>query len=165
MEITIRELTSSDTDIFKKLIIKGLKEDAECFRITPEDEGSEPFPTCNQEDSFTLGAFSGNQLVGTASFKRDGHNRVKLQHKGILFKIFVHADHRQKGIAKTLIAQVIDRVRQVKDIEQVNLTVIPTNRHAKKLYENFGFTTFASEEKAIKWEGQYFKEDQMKLML
>ena len=51
------------------------------------------------------------------------------------------------------------------DIEQINLTVIPTNNYAKSLYEKFGFEAFASEKKAVKWNGKYFDEDQMKLFL
>ncbi|NQZ76866.1 MAG: GNAT family N-acetyltransferase [Ekhidna sp.] len=88
-----------------------------------------------------------------------------MRHKGILFKIYVDIAHRKQGIANGLIQEVIDRVKAINDIEQINLTVIPTNLHAKALYEKFGFNTFASEEKAIKWNGVYFTEDQMKLML
>ena len=165
MEINIVELTSDHLETYKKLILKGLTVDADCFRITPEDEEAAPFPTTGQIDSFTLGAYHHKQLVGVASFKRDGADRMKLRHKGILFKIFVDRDYRQKGIAKQLIQGIIERSMKIDDLEQINLTVIPTNEHAKKLYEKFGFKTFASEEKAIKWQGEYFTEDQMKLML
>ena len=165
MKVTITELTHDHTDVYKKLILKGLTVDADCFRITPEDEATAPFPTTGQMDSFTLGAYINNELVGVASFKRDGEIRRKLRHKGILFKIYVDAEHRQKGIAKQLIEEIISRSKKIENIEQINLTVIPTNKHAKRLYEKFGFKTFASEEKAIKWEGQYFNEDQMKLIL
>lgn len=163
--IIIKDVTSNYLDIYKKLILKGLKEDEDCFRIAPEDEQYEVFPTKDKADSFTIGAFQSDELIGVASFKRDGENRVKLRHKGILFKIYVNSKHRRKGIAKQLIMEVINRVKLIPNIEQINLTVIPTNQHAKKLYEKFGFETFASEEKAVKWQGKYFDEDQMKLML
>ncbi len=165
MNVQITELTSAEEAEYKKLILKGLAEDAECFRITPEDEEQAPFPTKGQSDSFTLDAYLNNQLVGVASFKRDGEDRMKLRHKGILFKIYVDPAYRKKGIAKCLIQEVINRAKKIKDLEQINLTVIPTNEHAKLLYEKFGFKTFASEERAIKWEGKYFTEDQMKLVL
>lgn len=163
--IRIEEVTIDQYEIHQKLILKGLVEDEECFRITPEDALLEPFPTTDQPDSFTMGAFDKDSLIGIASFKRDGLIRKKLRHKGILFKIYVHSEYRQKGIAKKLIREVINRVSLIKDIEQINLTVIPTNKHAKAIYENFGFKTYASEEKAIKWNGKYFSEDQMKLIL
>jgi len=165
MKIDITELTSVQEDIYKELILKGLTENSDCFRITPQDEKAAPFPTTGKIDSFTLGAHCNGKLVGVASFKRDGENRMKLRHKGILFKIYVDAEYRQKGIAKMLIQEVISRVEKIDDLEQINLTVIPTNKHAKLLYENFGFNTYASEENAIKWKGKYFNEDQMKLIL
>lgn len=163
--IKIKEIASTQINPYKKLILKGLVEDEECFRITPADEKLEPFPTTNQPDSFTLGAFDKHELVGVASFMRDGKNRKKLKHKGVLFKIYVDPKYRQKGIAKRLIQKIIDRVNLIKDIEQINLTVIPTNKHAKTIYEEFGFKTYASEENAIKWKEKYFNEDQMKLKL
>ena len=163
--IEIKEVFSSQIDIYKRLILKGLLEDEDCFRISPKDEGMEEFPTSNLSDSFTIGAFHDNELIGVASFKREGEKREKLRHKGILFKIFVASNFRKQGIAGRLIGEVINRVRLIEGIEQINLTVIPTNQHAKKLYEKFGFKTYAHEEKAVKWKGKYFDEDQMKLML
>lgn len=164
-KVEISELNFDQAEAYKSLLMKGLSFDSDCFRITPEDEKFAPFPTLGTIDNFTLGAYHSNELVGIASFKRDGETRLKLRHKGILFRIYVDIDYRQMGIAKELIKQVINRARQIPDLEQINLTVIPTNKHAKTLYEKFGFKTFASEEKAIKWNGKYFSEDQMKLML
>lgn len=163
--LEIKEVTSEKIDIYKKLITKGLIEDEDCFRIAPEDERLETFPTNNKPDNFTIGAFIHHKLIGVASFKREGNNRVKLQHKGLLFKIYVHSEYRKNGIASNLIQEVINRVKIIGDIEQINLTVIPTNTYAKKLYEKFGFETFASEKKAVKWKERYYDEDQMKLFL
>ena len=163
--IEIKEVTSKEIEVYKKLILKGLVEDEDCFRIAPEDEYEAPFPTNDQSDSFTIGAFKQNKLIGTASFKREGSNRLKLRHKGLLFKIYVDQEFRQKGIASSLIQEVINRAMLLRGIEQINLTVIPTNKYAKKLYEKFGFETFASEKKAVKWKGKYFDEDQMKLLI
>jgi len=55
------------------------------FRITPTDDLNAPFPTKDTEDSFTLGAFVGSELARIVSFERDGKDREKLRHKGILF--------------------------------------------------------------------------------
>jgi ribosomal protein S18 acetylase RimI-like enzyme len=79
--------------------------------------------------------------------------------------MYVSKDFRGQGIAKKLIETLIERVRQISDIEQINLTVIANNDNAKNLYEKFGFVTFGSESNAIKWKGKYFTEDQMTLKL
>jgi RimJ/RimL family protein N-acetyltransferase len=161
----IRELKSNQIKVYKDFLNIGLIEDEENFRITPTDDLHSPFPTKDKEDSFTLGAFIENELVGIVSFTRDGNDREKLRHKGILFRMYVSKNFRGLGIAKKLIQELIYRAIEIKDIEQINLTVISNNVNAKVLYEKFGFQTFGSENNAIKWKGKYFTEVQMVLLL
>jgi ribosomal protein S18 acetylase RimI-like enzyme len=163
--IEIIELKSNQIKVYKDFLNIGLIEDEENFRITPTDDLHSPFPTIDKEDSFTLGAFIENELVGIVSFTRNGNDREKLRHKGVLFRMYVSENFRGLGIAKKLIQELIDRVVKIEDIEQINLTVISNNENAKKLYEKFGFQTFGSEVNAIKWKGKYFTEDQMTLHL
>jgi len=163
--IEIVEIRSDQVEQYKKFLTFGLINDEENFRITPNDDLNAPFPTEDRLDSFSLGAYSNNELVGVVSFARDGRDREKLRHKGILFRMYVSKDFRGQGIAKKLIEKLIERVKQISDIEQINLTVIANNDKAKKLYEKFGFVTFGSESKAIKWKERYFTEDQMVLIL
>jgi RimJ/RimL family protein N-acetyltransferase len=118
-------------------------------------------PTLDRQDSFTLGAFAGEELCGVASFGRDGADREKLRHKGTLFRMYVAAPFRGRGIAAQLIRAVLERVAQLEGLEQVNLTVIAGNSKAKALYEREGFRVFAHEERAIKWRGRYHDELQM----
>lgn len=150
---------------YKNFLAVGLIEDEENFRITATDDLHALFPTTDTTDSFTLGAYVNNALAGVVSFTRDGTDREKLRHKGILFRMYVSGAFRGRGIAKKLIAATIDRVKNINDIEQINLTVISNNATAKNLYYKFGFVTFASEKNAIKWKGKYFTEDQMVLFL
>ncbi len=164
-EIKILEIKSTQNIEYKDFLKVGLINDEENFRITPTDDLNFMFPTKDKEDSFTLGAYIENSLAGVVSFSRDGNDREKLRHKGILFRMYVSKEFRGKGIAKQLIGELINRVVKVTDIEQINLTVISNNENAKKLYEKFGFETFGSEKNAIKWKGKYFTEDQMVLKL
>lgn len=164
-EIQIIEINSHQNIEYKDFLAIGLINDEENFRITPNDDLNSTFPTKDKEDSFTLGAYYENALAGIVSFSRDGNDREKLRHKGILYRMYVSNNFRGKGIAKKLIEEVINRVKKIKDIEQINLTVISNNEKAKKLYEKFGFETFGSEKNAIKWKGKYFTEDQMALFI
>lgn len=163
--LQILEISSSQLASYKTFLNIGLLDDEEHFRITPTDDLNASFPTKNKIDSFTLGAYVGNLLTGIVSFERDGSNREKLRHKGILFRMYVSKEFRGKGIAKKLIEELIDRVRKLDDIEQINLTVIANNANAKQLYEKFGFKVFGSEENAIKWKDKYFTEEQMVLRM
>ncbi len=163
--LEITEIKSDKVEAYKEFLAIGLRNDEENFRISPIDDLNSPFPTKNNEDSFTLGAYYNGQLAGIVSFARDGQDREKLRHKGILFRMYVSNEYRGKGIAKKLIEALIARVRKIDTIEQINLTVIATNTGAKTLYEKFGFVTFGTETNAIKWKGKYFTEDQMVLRL
>ncbi len=163
--LEILEIKSDNIIIYKEFLAIGLNNDEENFRISPADDLNSGFPTNNREDSFTLGAYCAGQLAGIVSFARDGQDREKLRHKGILFRMYVSNQYRGKGIAKSLIEELINIVRRIDTIEQINLTVIATNTGAKTLYEKFGFVTFGSEQNAIKWKGKYFTEDQMVLKL
>ncbi len=161
--LEIIEIKSDKVKAYKEFLAIGLRNDEENFRISPDDDLYSPFPTHDREDSFTLGAYCDGHLAGIVSFARDGHDREKLRHKGILFRMYVSNEYRGMGIAKKLIESLIDMVRKIDNIEQINLTVIATNTGAKKLYTQFGFETFGTEQNAIKWKGKYFTEDQMVL--
>ncbi len=160
----LRPLTEADLPMYRALLMPGLTQDADSFRMAPEDEENAPFPTQNQPDSFTLGTFVDDQLAGIVSFQREGSDRVKLRHKGLLFRMYVSPDYRGRGLARQLIRAVIDRARHLDNLEQINLTVVSTNP-AKRLYEEFGFRTFSTEINAINWQGTYLTEDTMKLIL
>jgi RimJ/RimL family protein N-acetyltransferase len=163
--IEVVEIKSWQRKDYKEFFLNGLLNDEDNFRIATEDENNAPFPTKDRDDSFTLSAYLDNCLAGVVSFTRDGTDRIKLRHKGILFRMYVSPVFRGKGIGKVLVKAVIERVRTNTNIEQINLTVIASNSTAKKLYEQVHFVTFSSERNAIKWKGKYFTEDQMVLFL
>jgi RimJ/RimL family protein N-acetyltransferase len=64
-----------------------------------------------------------------------------------------------------LLDEIIRRVQEQTDIEQINLTVVATNESAKRLYEKAGFRSFAREPNAIKDGNAYYDEEQMVLFL
>ncbi|WP_436517187.1 GNAT family N-acetyltransferase [Ekhidna sp. To15] len=163
-EIVIKEIPPNFESQYKKLVLQALIDDHECFRISPDDDLDIPLLTLD-DNCFTLGAFLEAKLIGVVTFKREGTNWEKLRHKGLLSRMIVSPKNRGKGIGKLLIQELIRKARKIEGIEQINLTVIPTNEKAKSLYEQFGFQTFASEQNAIKWKGRYFTEDQMVLKL
>lgn len=165
MPIEIREVTSNEAARYKQFLMTGLIQDEEAFRISPGDEINAPFPTSGKADSFTLGAYENKILLGVASFQRDGHNREKLRHKGLIFRMYVAPQSRRKGVGNLLLQELVKRIKQIKDIEIVWLTVVNNNYAAKSLYEKHGFKIFSIELKAIKWKGKYFNESSMALEL
>ncbi len=134
----IKEVLSDELNAYKSLVQKGFVEAADSFRITPEDDKPEGFPTKDREDSFTVGAYDGDQLIGVASFRREGENRRKLRHKGLLFRIYVDPNYRKQGLAGQMIQEVIDRAKRIEDIEQINLTVIPPMNMQRSCMRSLG---------------------------
>ena len=163
--MTIRELTSADTVAYQALILCGLREHDESFRIAAQDAGEPmvPFAT-SRPDAFTLGAWlADGQLVGVVSFERE--TRTKFKHKGLLFRMYVRADASGRGIGRRLIQETIKRAREIEGLEQINLTVVASNSRAKGLYSSEGFKSFALEERGLKMGETYYDEEQMALRL
>jgi RimJ/RimL family protein N-acetyltransferase len=162
----IIEITANDSHGYKQFVSGGFIKHEECFRITAKDESGDPFPTKGNPHSFTLAAVDdAGKLMGVASFKRETDNREKLSHKGLLFRMYVAEENVGKGIGGALIRNLVDRVKILGDIEQINLTVVSTNVKAKNLYERVGFKVFGTEKNSIKRGGKYYDEDLMALQI
>ena len=166
--IQLIELNATEhADRYKAFFLKGLRENAAHFRMTYADDLSAPFPTHGTADSFTLAAVDtatdAEAFVAVVSFEREGANREKLQHKGLIFRMLVDTAYQGKGIGRMILEETLHRARQAEGIEQVNLTVV--NPLAKKLYTSLGFRTFAVEERAQKHNGSYQTEETMVLFL
>ena len=160
----IRLVTAEEANAFKDFFEQGLINRPDCFRISPSDLAPLPFPTQGNPDNFTLGAFDeDNNWMGTASFKREGLERERLRHQGLLFFMYVSDKCEGKGIGGKLLDALIKRVKEQTDIEQIVLTLVGTNYRAKKLYLSKGFETYGYQKKAIKWGDHYLDEEFMYL--
>jgi RimJ/RimL family protein N-acetyltransferase len=160
------ELTEIEPFGYTAFFTEALRVHRDYFRISPADEVQEPFPTQNEPDSFTLGLLTDDdKLAGVVSFQREGQTREKIRHKGLLFRMYVSAEHSGRGYGSQLLTEVIRRVREQTDIEQINLTVVATNNNAKRQYEKLGFRPFGVERNSLKDNGLYYDEEQMVLFL
>lgn len=160
------DLTEAEPFGYKFFFTEALRRHRDCFRISPDDEAQEPFPTLGKPDSFTLGLLTdAGALAGVVSFQREGHNREKIRHKGLLFRMYVASEYGGRGLGRRLLEETIRRARQLPAMDQINLTVIASNTLAKRQYEKVGFRSFALEKNAIKDGDLYYDEEQMVLFL
>ena len=160
------ELTATENFGYQEFLLKGITNYQDCFRSQPSDHENEPFPTSGAPDSFTLGLItSANQLAGIVSFQREGKNRAKMKHKGLLFRMYVAEEYTGQGLGRILLEETIRRVRLLPDLEQINLTVLANNSRAKRQYEKLGFRSFSFEKNAIKDGDTYYDEEHMGLFL
>jgi hypothetical protein len=104
---------------------------------------------------------NGSPLVGAAGLRVQ--NRVKLQHKGVLWGMYVRPEARGKGLAAALVQQVVEHARTL--VEEVCLTVVASNAAAIRLYGAAGFKEYGLERRALKVGSEYYDEVLMALPL
>jgi RimJ/RimL family protein N-acetyltransferase len=115
------------------------------------------------EGSFVVGAFVDGALVGNAGFHRE--DRVKTRHKGGIWGVYVRAEWRGKGIARRMMAAILDRLRTYFDLDHVVLHVTSEQAAARNLYLSLGFKNYGHERRAFRVENEYLDQDQMVLWL
>jgi ribosomal protein S18 acetylase RimI-like enzyme len=155
----LRLLEPADDARYRELWIKAMTQHAECFRTSLDDAVTHGIPTRHTADSFTVGAFVGEQLVGITSLDREA--RLKLRHKAHLYRMFVDPQARAHGVGGTLMRETITRAAAIDGLRQIWLTVLETNQAAQRLYAAAGFRGYASEPEAVRIGDRYVAEQQM----
>jgi ribosomal protein S18 acetylase RimI-like enzyme len=165
----IRILNETDAELYQDLRLRALKINPEAFGSTYEREVKFTLETVVErlrptDDKFSLGAFDDNNLlVGMVTFMRE--SSPKTAHKGNIFGMFVEPEMRGHGFGKSLLLELIDKVKSCNGLEQINLAVVSNNELAKRLYKSIGFQVYGVENNALKWNGDYFDEELMVLRL
>ncbi|MFC7366419.1 MULTISPECIES: GNAT family N-acetyltransferase [Bhargavaea] len=161
----IRLLNESDAHSYQQVRLGALKNNPEAFGSTFEREAAFPLDFVASrlkpdEDQFVLGAFQdGGSLAGIVTFKRE--ESPKMRHRGNLYAMYVAPEARGRGMAKSLLEELIRRARETDGLEQIHLAVVTDNGPARKLYTSLGFKVYGTEPRALKVCGKYYDEDLM----
>ena len=165
--MSVRILNSADAAAFRELRLRALKEHADAFTSSYEEELRKPIAATEERlvagDNTFWGAFVDGQLQGMVGLSREP--RAKNRHKGDVVAMYVAPESGRRGLAKALLQAVIDHARNVIGLEQLVLSVTRSNEAARQLYRAAGFTTFGVEPRAIKVAGAYFDKERMILFL
>lgn len=113
--------------------------------------------------TFTLGAFSGNRLVGALSCEHE--SLPKVAHIGHLVGMMVLPEHAGRGVGRALLRAGIDRLRALTTLEQLLLTVTATNARALALYESAGFVRYGTLTRALRLDDGDVDKHLLRLML
>ncbi len=166
--VCIRQLKPSDHRLFYELRMTALETNPESFGATPEEFAAQSLEERQRQlnggdNSFVLGAFLDEKLVGLLGFfRRKGE---KLKHKGVIWGVYVLPEARRKGLARALLTEALQKCRPLEGLEALLLTVVSSNHSARALYESMGFATYGQEHAALKIGGNPVDEDLMELVL
>jgi RimJ/RimL family protein N-acetyltransferase len=170
-DLAVRALRSSDLDAYKALRDHALAHHEEAFTSDAVTEARRSAASYAQRlglggddgGSFTLGAFSGDRLVGAVTCERDP--RSKVRHIGHVVGMMVHADVQQRGVGAAMLDALIERAAADQDLHQLTLTVTVGNAAAERLYARAGFVSYGTLPRAIRVGGRFFDKHHMVLNL
>lgn len=103
------------------------------------------------------------EVVGNASFRFAV--RKKLSHTAEL-GMGVLPSHQRVGLGSMMLDRAIEDMRRHPTIERLDLTVIASNSHARKMYQRAGFVEEGVKARALKQpDGRYDDEVMMALWI
>ena len=165
--MSVRILTRADAAAFRELRLRALKEHADAFTSSYEEDVQKPMAATEERldarDNTFWGAFVDGRLQGIVGLTREP--RRKNAHKAVIVAMYVAPESGRRGLGRALLQAVIDHARSVAGLEQLVLTVTRDNNVAAELYRTTGFMTFGVEPRAIKVAGEYFDKEHMILLL
>lgn len=165
--MTFRILTSDDVEAYRALRLEALRTVPVAYTSSAEDFEKETLEAIRHRlepkdfGNFCMGAFNGEKLVGIATFVPE--TRVKVEHKGNIFGVYVTASERGKGVARQMMGELLSRVKTYSKIKQVNIAVITSQKAAKHLYTSLGFEVWGLEQGALKLGETFYDEEWMVL--
>lgn len=165
----VRRLTERDAAAFRAVRLRALKEDPASFLASYEEDcrlSVEEFAErLRPLDPHTgvLGAFRDAELVGTVGFYRHAH--VKARHRASLWGMYVVPEERGKRVGTHLLDAALGHLRQLKHIEQIELTVVVGAEPARHLYLAAGFDVQGKLARSTRVGDGYFDEEVLILLL
>lgn len=163
MTPVIRKLIAKDAIAFQELRLEGLRSHPCEFGTAYEEEAALAIDAIERrlDEGKIYGAFLDGRLSAIAGFRR--YDRIKKQHKGELFGVYVQKDAREKKLGEAIVRHVIGIAQN--DVEHLLATVACLNHAAKALYAKLGFEVFGREPRAQKIGDRYFDQEHLILML
>jgi RimJ/RimL family protein N-acetyltransferase len=152
----VRRLSTTDADIFRSIRLESLQQNPEDFGSTYENELNESGADFVERfgRNTLFGGFVGERLMGIVGFfPLEG---PKVGHKGVLWGMYVRPEARGTGLSTLLVGTLMKYARG--HVEQIQLTVVSSNRRARRFYQRMGFSEYGFDKQALKYKGVYFDE-------
>jgi ribosomal protein S18 acetylase RimI-like enzyme len=166
--MTIRILTPADVKEYRVLRLAALSEQPPAFGTPAEKEEKLTLEAValrlqESEDTYILGAFTDDSLVGIIRFSR--FEEANEKHRGFIAGLYVKPEFRRRGFARTLATEVLVRAQQDTGLRRIHLTVVTAQDAAINLYKSLGFCIYGTEHEAFSNRGKFYDEHLMELLL
>jgi ribosomal protein S18 acetylase RimI-like enzyme len=166
-DMEIRALTAADVDLFREVRLRALREHPDTFGLSADEFARRPISEVasrlanesQHPDSFTLGAFIDERLVGIMGMQRD--DGEKHCHNGFVWGVYVVPEARGRGVARAMMVETIERARRVEGLMKLYLAVTTFNTTARALYISLGFEVYGLEPYAMKLADRRIDEELM----
>lgn len=164
----IKRLRPTDASNYCELRLRGLLESPRSFSSSYAEESKRPQSETEarlapRADTWALGSFVANQLVGIVSIVRFGN--LKERHKAGIYGMYVAPEYRRLGVGRMLLDHAINRARRMNGVLQLQLGLNESNLAARHLYEKLGFKVYGREINAYKIDSEFHHELLMALEL
>ena len=159
MRKVVRRVSPEEWQVWQVLRLEGLLSDPQAFGASYVEEKpyTEQQVRERLENNAVFGAWVEGSIVGTAGFLRAAG--AKVQHRGVLFGMYVNQAYRGHGFSKALLVEVVDYAQKL--VSQLHCTVVTHNAVAIKLYETHGFRIYGTEPRSLQIEGRFYDEHLM----
>jgi ribosomal protein S18 acetylase RimI-like enzyme len=154
--ISVRRLTAGEGETYRKIRLEALKTAPSAFSSSYGAECGKPLKHFENRVSngCVFGAFQGNDIIGVSGFYQQSGS--KLDHKGVLWGMYVSPKARNLSAGRKLVQAVIEHAQDFVDL--ITLTVATENEAAVALYTTMGFQVFGTEARALKIGTEYLSE-------
>ncbi|MCB1336945.1 MAG: GNAT family N-acetyltransferase [Maritimibacter sp.] len=162
----IRRLAARDVGLWKEIRRAALEEAPLAFgrTLAAFHDQSDDDHRARLATSHTYGAFHGDSITGSASWRALGPSGTVEDHRAGLYSFFVRRERHGQGDADALLARVV-RDASAAGILQIELDVVTTNARAVGFYRRAGFEQVGLTPRALRRDDGFADEYRMILRL
>lgn len=155
----LRILTANDAEAYQSIRCEMLRDfplafgqDISTFESKSLDEIRQQL-TRVPGGGFTMGAWSEEELVGTAGIYRP--TEPKFKHGAVLVAMYVRPTVQGHGLGRRLVEAALEESQNLEGVERVSLTVSMCQQAAYRLYQSIGFEEWGIERRALQLDGTF----------